>query len=125
LVKKPNKTRAASRSTEPDAGESRGAVALTVAWMLTAMSTAAAMLVVAAVQAIMAANPAVPGRPHPMLPLSSVMLFVALATGIVCLVFTPLAYRVRRSRPPTAITIAAILIGLSPLVTIVGLAIWR
>src|SRR5438045_4201168 len=40
-----------------EAGESRGAVALTVVWMLTFMSTAAAMLVVLLLRLVMAILP--------------------------------------------------------------------
>jgi hypothetical protein len=51
------------------------------------------------------------------------LLFVAVATGILCLVFTPLAYRVRRVAPPRAIAIAAVVIALSPLITMLVLGI--
>jgi hypothetical protein len=36
---------------------------------------------------------------------------------------TPLAYRVRSTAPPRAIAIAALLIGLAPLVTLIALAL--
>jgi hypothetical protein len=49
---------------------------------------------------------------------------VALATGALCLGLTPLAYRVRRAAPPRAIAIAAVLIGLTPLVTLIVLALF-
>ncbi|HZN36570.1 MAG TPA: hypothetical protein VFB80_22225 [Pirellulaceae bacterium] len=101
-----------------EAGESRGAVALTVAWMLTCTSTAVAMLVVVALWLISLAFPFPGPRPHPLLVVAGLLQFVALFTGLLCLLFTPLAYRVRRTSPPRPITIAAVLIGLAPIVTL-------
>jgi hypothetical protein len=45
-----------------------------------------------------------------------VLLFVALATGVLCLLLTPLVHRVRAAAPPRAITVGAVLIGFAPLV---------
>ena len=101
-----------------EAGESRAAVALTVAWMLTCTSTAVAMLVVLALWLISLAFPFQGPRPHPLLVVAGMLQFVALFTGLLCLLFTPLAYRVRRTSPPRPITIAAVLIGLAPIVTL-------
>ena len=106
-----------------DAGESRAAVALTVAWMLTLMSTASAQLVATGFWLLMQAAPAQAGARHPLEQLSKVMMFVALATGALCLVFTVLAHRVRHNPPPRSITVTAVLVGLAPLVTIAILAL--
>jgi hypothetical protein len=105
----------------PDEGESRAAAALTVAWMLTCMSTAVGLVVVLSMRLIAALFPA-PGGRHPLTSIASVMLLAAVTTGVLCLVLTPLAHRVRRSQPPRAITVAAVLIGIAPLVTIAVLA---
>jgi hypothetical protein len=111
------------REPQPDEHESRAAVALTVAWMLTCMSTAVGMLVVIALRLLMIAFPVAGGGVHPLGRIAGVLLFVALMTGIVCLGFTPLVHRARHAAPPRAITMGAILIGLSPLVLLIVLAI--
>jgi hypothetical protein len=107
------------RPESPDAGESRAAVALTVAWMLTCLSTAAGLVVVLALWLLMAGFPVATGGVHPLERMASVMLFVTVATGALCLVFTPLAMRVRQTPPPRAITIAAVVIGILPVIVIV------
>jgi hypothetical protein len=108
----------------PDAGESRAAVALTVAWMLTCASTAVAMVVVLALWLVSLAFPFAGPRAHPLVVVAGMLLFVALATGLLCLLPTPLAYRVRAAAPPHAIGIAAVLIGLAPLITLIVLVLW-
>jgi hypothetical protein len=102
--------------TVPDAGESRAAVALTVVWMLTCMSTAVGLVVVLALWLLMASFPLAAGGVHPLGRMAAVLLFVTIATGILCLAFTPLVYRVRRTPPPRSITIGAVVIGVFPLV---------
>ena len=109
------------RPESPDAGESRAAVALTVAWMLTCLSTAVGLVVVVALRLMMAGFPVAPGGVHPLGQMASVMLFVTVATGALCLAFTPLATRVRQTPPPRSITVAAVVIGLLPIVVIVAL----
>lgn len=86
------------------------------------MSTVVGMAVVGLVYLGMAAAPVAEGGAHPLARLGGVMLFVAIATGVLALVLTPLAYRVRVVPPPRAITIAAVLIGLLPLAVLVLLA---
>ena len=106
-----------------DADESRAAVALTVAWMLTFLSTAAAMLVAAAAWALMLAFPPPAGQGHPLGLFPGTLTFVAAATGALCLILTFVATRVRKSPAPRAITIAAVLIGAAPWITIAALAL--
>lgn len=100
----------------PDAGESRAAVALTVAWMLTCMSTIVGLVVVLGLRLLVASFPVAEGGVHPLRQMAAVLLFVTIATGVLCLVFTPLALRVRRTPPPRSITIGAVVIGVLPLV---------
>jgi nitrate reductase NapE component len=45
-----------------------------------------------------------------------------LLTGVALMMITPLAYRVRRSRPPTAITVAALVIAIAPIITVAVVA---
>ena len=107
------------RDQLPDADESRPAVALTVAWMLSCMSTAVGMLTILALQLLMLAFPVAQGGKHPLAQVSGVLLFVALITGVVCLVFTPLVYRVRKTPPPSSITAGAVLIGIAPVILLI------
>ena len=109
------------RDHQPDANESRPAVALTVAWMLSCMSTAVGMLTVLTLRLLMLAFPVVQGGDHPLARISGVFLFVALITGLVCLAFTPLVYRVRKVPPPSSITVGAALIGVAPIVLLIVL----
>ena len=106
-----------------DADESRAAVALTVAWMLTLLSTAAALVVAIAAWVLMLAFPAAAGQVHPLGSLPGTLTFVAAATGVLCLILTVAANRARKSPAPRAITIAAALIGTAPLVVIAILAV--
>jgi hypothetical protein len=106
-------------SRQPDAGETRAAVATTVVWMLTCLSTAAAMLMVLAFRLLIIEFPVAAGQRHPLAAVAGVLLLVALLTGVLCLGLTPLVYRVRRTRPPVAITAAAVLIGAAPMVTMI------
>jgi hypothetical protein len=107
----------------PDEQETRSAVALTVVWMLTCMSTAVGMFVVVAFRLLMLAFPVAAGAQHPFARIASVLLFAALITGVLCLALTPLAYRVRATRPPRAVTIGAVLVGLSPIVLLAVLSV--
>jgi hypothetical protein len=106
-----------------DADESRAAVALTVAWMLTFLSTAAAMVVAVAAWGLMIAFPPPAGQGHPLGLFPGTLTFVAAATGTLCLILTFFATRVRKSPAPRAITIAAVLIGASPWIIIAALAL--
>jgi hypothetical protein len=124
LTRKSTKPQAVSRPDSAEAAETRAAVAVTVAWMLTCTSTAVAMVVIAALGLLSLIVPFAGQQKHPLLVVAGMLLMVALATGALCLGLTPLAYRVRRAAPPRAIAIAAVLIGLTPLVTLIVLALF-
>lgn len=49
--------------------------------------------------------------------LGDLFLFVSLITGLGCLGLVPLTYRLRRTAPPRTITIAAVIAGILPWVT--------
>src|SRR5437867_953568 len=113
------------RDRQPDANESRAAVAVTVAWMLSCMSTATGMLTVLALRLLMLAFPVAQGGNHPLGRIAGVLLFVALTTGAVCLAFTPLVYRARRVPPPLPITAGAVMIGVAPIVLLIVLNLFQ
>lgn len=87
------------------------------------MSTLAALAVAALVGLATLVWPAPDGQPHPLAALAGMMLFVAATTGLLSLVLTPLALRVRQTPPPLAVSIGAFLIGLAPLIAIAVFAI--
>jgi hypothetical protein len=99
-----------------DESETRSAVALTVVWMLTCMSTAAGSFVVLALRLLILAFPLTEeGRIHPLEQAAGVLFFVAIATGVLWLVLTPLVYRVRTVPPPRPVTVGAIAIAVAPI----------
>jgi len=111
------------RDRQPDTQESREAVAVTVAWMLACTSTAVAMFVVLALRFLIIAFPTAAGQVHPLGRISGVLLFVAMITGLMCVGLTPLAHRIRKIAPPRAITMGAVMIGLSPIALLVVLLV--
>jgi hypothetical protein len=114
-----------AKATEavPDADESRGAVATTVAWMLLTLSCAAAQVVAFAMW-LVARQVQVPvDRPNALYLIPSTLMIVAVISGLLVLTLTPITYYVRKARPPRAVTIVAVLIALLPIATIVALAL--
>jgi hypothetical protein len=108
-----------------DAAESRSAVALTVVWMLTCMSTAVGSFVVLALRLLMLAFPVAGVRVQPLAQAADVLLFVAIMTGVLCLALTPLVYRVRLAPPPRQITVAAVAIGIAPIIMLIVISLLR
>ena len=106
-----------------DQDESQAAVAVTIAWMLTCMSTAVGLAVVLVLRLLSVLFPVAAGGTHPLSRIEAVLLFVAVITGCLCLTLTPIANRLRHSRPPRAITIGAIVIGAAPLAVLVVLTL--
>jgi hypothetical protein len=93
-------------------------VALTVAWMLATLSCAVGQ-VVALGMWLLARGAGIPAdRPNALHTVASILLMVAGLTGLLAIALIPLVYRVRHARPPTAITIGSLVIGLVPLATI-------
>ena len=119
LTARPSNSAERKPGGTPERGESQASTAVTVVWMLTCLSTAAALLVVFGLWLLARLFPPAADHPHPFTSIAAVLLLVAVATGVLCLLFTPLAARVRQSPAPRSITISAVLIGLAPLVTIV------
>lgn len=106
----------------PDSRESRGAVAITVVWMLLALSCLAAQVVALATWLVARAAGVPDGRPNALLLVPQTLTLVAVLTGLLILIVTPIAYRVRRTRPPIAVTIAAVVIAIAPLIAVAVIA---
>jgi hypothetical protein len=93
--------------------EERAAEAATVAWMLCALFTLCAEGVGLAARVVLA-RAGEQQQATPWSLLSDVTLVMALVTGTLCLLLTLVVYRVRKTPPPSPITVVAILVGLTP-----------
>ncbi len=62
-------------------------------------------------------------RVNLLLTLPGMLLFIAIVTGVVCLILGPLARRLRLQAVPSQISIFAFLVGIAPLVTLVIFAL--
>lgn len=107
-------------STHParNIGEDRGSLALTVAWMLTALAAATASAVVLVAEFLLWQFPPQKGDAQPFAFVPGLFLLVATITGLICLTLTPVVYRVRRDPPPRSIAMFAVVAGLLPLAII-------
>jgi len=99
-------------------GEQRYADALTIMWMLSAVATLAAQLVAGLAKVIVffAGQQELPKMVARVLP--GWFLLCSVLSGIVCLILTPLAWHVRRHKPPISIMVTAIVIGVVPLIAL-------
>jgi hypothetical protein len=98
--------------------EERRAEAATVAWMLCALCTFCAEGLGLIARITLAYSEEGELQPSAWSALPDVTLLVALVTGTLCLVLTPIVYRLGRTAPPAAITVVAILLGLTPWATL-------
>ena len=105
------------------AGESRAAEAVTVAWMLSVLATAAADVGALLLWLLGRFWPVPAGREQAWIFLPLLLAFMAAITGLVCLLLIPVVYRVRRDPPPLAITIFAAVASAIPWGVIVALVL--
>ena len=105
----PDSARAPHRPTD---GESRVSVAVTVAWAMAALATFVAELLGTAAQLLqLALTDAGPAQLAAYL-----MLWIAVGTGIVTLLLTPIVWKYRESPAPAGVSTAVIVIAILPLV---------
>ncbi len=93
-------------------------MAVTVAWMMSTLATAAALALAAAAYVLTRSLSNDAGRPNPMAALPGLLLFIALVTGILTVVLIPIVYRVRPTPPPSMVTIGSACIAVSPWIVI-------
>jgi vacuolar-type H+-ATPase subunit I/STV1 len=118
-----SKAKPVAHQPDPDANETRGAVAITVAWMLLTLSCAAAQVVAFAMW-LVARQVQVPvDRPNALFLIPSTLMIVAVISGLLVLALSPITYYVRKARPPRAVTIVAVLIALLPMISIAMIAV--
>lgn len=103
----------------PDDKEPRASVATTVAWALTTLSCGAAQLIAIISWLIARSTGIPPGQANALMLMPQTFMIVAVITGLITVGLTPIVLRVRPVRPPRAITAAAIIIGLMPIVLVV------
>lgn len=121
-----NKNKVSKNKPKPGplpADDQRPAVAVTVAWMLTTVCSAAAQVLALAMW-LVARSAGIPaGQPNALAVIPGVMLMVAVFTGILALILTPITLRTRVAPPPRIITIAAVVIGVLPLIIIAAISL--
>jgi len=98
--------------------EERRAEAATVGWMLCVLFTLCAEGVGLAARIVLAYS-AADQAPKAWVLLPDITLVMGLVTGTVSLALTPVVYKLRKTPPPAAITVVAILLGLTPWVRVI------
>ena len=99
--------------------ESRGSLAFTVAWVLTALIA----LVAVAVSLLLRGTAALAEETEGLPLLADLFLLVSLVAGILALLLTPIVYRIREIKPPRAIVLTVLGIGLLPAI-LLGMTKW-
>ncbi len=112
-----NKKRKARQSTPAAVGETRLGDTVTVAWMLTMMTTLACQTGMVVVRAAERYLPGMEALPT----LADLLLFSALVFGVISLMLALVVLHLRRTPVPPGITIFAIAVGLTPL----AIVAWR
>lgn len=85
-------------------------------WMLTMMATLGAEVSSLITWGLLAMAGNSEEIPATLRLLPGWLMAVALVTGVLCLLLTPLAYRFRKTPPPLGVTLIAAAVGASPLV---------
>jgi hypothetical protein len=96
-----------------DAGESRAAIGLTVAWMLSLLATLVAILGTVVAKLLVQGLEVPPDKFGVPALLPGLLQFTGIVTGTLCLLLTAVCYYVRKQAPPTAVMIFAVVAGLA------------
>lgn len=107
------RTRSQPRAAELPAEERRAEVA-TIAWMLCTLFTFCSEAVSLVAKVALSRMSEAENGPTAWSLLPDVALLMGVVTGTLCLILTPVVYRLRRTPPPAAITAVAVLVGLTP-----------
>lgn len=97
--------------------EAQATEALTVLWMLTSFATLVALVLVLFMRLYLQFGG--PEKPATAESLSAVLLFVALIVGAISVVVTPVILKRRIIKPPLAVTIGVLIIGIIPWVILI------
>jgi hypothetical protein len=113
--KSPHRTTRARRPVvTPE--ESRASLTVTVGWMLGALATFGAEVAGVVVNTIVVITESAPNW---LRHVSEILFFVALMTGLMTLVMTPVCLKVRQVPPPRPITVLVVVVAAAPLLVIV------
>lgn len=104
------KKRKAANQAAPTVVESRGSLMVTVFWMLTVLAALVATFV-AFVARLVAEKP---DSSNEVIFIANMLIGTALITGTLAVILAPIAYRLRQLKPPRAIVVVAVLVGLLP-----------
>lgn len=96
-----------------ESNESSAAEALTVAWMLSVMTTLACEVGAVLLHWYFSRTEEVKSTAAEAL--TTLLQFAALIIGLVALVLVPIVYRLRREPPPMPVTAFAVIVGAAPL----------
>ena len=121
--KSSNQDRRRREQERPESDETRAAEFVTVAWMLSTLVTLAAECLAGigfVLIAVFTGGEEVGGLTAMLVGLLS---YIALITGIVCLLLAPITHKVRKVPPPRSVTVVAAVIGAAPLAALVLLSI--
>ena len=102
------------RDRLPPPVEDQRSVAVTVAWMMATLATAAALALAGGAYVLTRSLLSNAGQPNPLTALPGLLLFIAVVTGILTLLLIPVVYRVRTTPPPSTVTIGSACIAVSP-----------
>jgi len=112
--KKTRRERAIAKTSPLDSAETRAVEATTIAWMLCVLTTLTCQIGGWITLWLVQRDPAATGLAL----LTWILLFAAIAVGLLSLLLAAVVLRTRRDPPPTVITVCAVLIGLMPVVAI-------
>jgi len=117
--KKQKNSRSARREAAAHPPESRAAEAITIMWSLCMLATTVALLIMWFGKWVGQAIPPADDLPHLIHVLPGLLLFTASVTGMLSMALTWPTYKLRRTRPPLAVSLYALGIGLTPWLLIV------
>jgi hypothetical protein len=105
----------------PAQEETRASLMVTVVWMLGTLCTFGAEVVGVFVNTIVVVTQSAPTW---LQAVSETLFMVALITGLMSLVITPVCLKIRHAPPPKPITLLAVAIATMPLLTLVVRSLW-
>jgi hypothetical protein len=122
-VSKKRKKRLEPKASEPSfPPESRAAEAVTIAWMMAALSSCLGTVLASLLYAVLWFT-VPPGEiTSSMVWLPFLLFSIATITGAICLLLTPLAVKMRKTPPPRAVIFFALFFGAAPLAASIALA---
>lgn len=114
MAKKKSRRERAAANSPLDSTETRAAESFTVAWMLAVITTLVCQITGWITLWLLAQSPGSTGLGV----LAWLLLFAAVAIGLLSLLLAAVVLRTRREPPPRVITVGSLAIGVMPLVAL-------